>query len=152
MRNKKKKIMKRILYILIFIIIILIATYNYFYGKTKYISGGIKITSTCTLEQTANEGEQTNQEEPKKALFTLLLKGITRDEFLQKYDVLEISVNGENVNLENAEYIHLNKALSIRVHSENYKEGNIIEMTLKDKSKLQEIKKRLYNTTEIVVE
>ena len=77
---------------------------------------------------------------------------VKRDDFLAEYEVTEITINGEKVNLQGIVYRHLNKALSIRMHSENYnlEEGNVIMISVRDKNSGQIITKRLYHTTEVL--
>ena len=85
-------------------------------------------------------------------LFILFIEGIKRDDFLAEYEVVEYSINGEKINLEEITYRHLNNALSIRTHSENYnlEEGNIIIISVKEKESGQILTRRLYHNTEVI--
>ena len=58
----------------------------------------------------------------------------------------------EELGLEEVTYRHLNNALSIRMHSSNYnlEEGNVIMISVREKSSGQILTRRLYHETEIV--
>ena len=152
LENKRKK--KRIIIgVVIAIAIILIAlgmTYIHFYGNYKYIRADIKISSSSKLY---SNSEPTKPEDiGEGALFIINIEGIKRDDFLAEYEVLEISVNDEQINLEEITYRHLNKALSIRLHSDKYNidKGNVVIISIREKNSGQIITKRLYHTTEVV--
>jgi len=149
-KRRKKKVLMTIGIIVIAIIVGLIATYDHLYGNKGYIRADVKISSSSKLYQ--NSEPQNAEDIGEGALFILYIDGIKRDDFLAEYEVTEITINGEKVDLENVTYRHLNKALSIRIHSENYKieEGNVVIISVKEKSTGQIITKRLYHTTEVI--
>lgn len=149
-KTRKKKIIIGIVIVIIAIIIGLVAAYDHIYGNKGYIRADVKISSSSKLY--SNSEPEDPQDVGEGALFILYIDGIKRDDFLAEYEVTEININGEQVNLENVTYRHLNKALSIRMHSKNYKleEGNVIIISIKEKNSGQIITKRLYHTTDVV--
>ena len=150
-RKKRKKNGLMIVAIIIIAIIVgAIAAYDHLYGNKGYIRADIKISSSSKLYE--NSEPENEEDLGEGALFILYIDGIKRDDFLAEYEVTEITINEEKVNLENVTYRHLNKALSIRMHSENYKleEGNVVIISLREKSSGQIITKRLYHTTEVI--
>ena len=123
---------------------------NYFYGNKGYIRADVKISSSSKLYSKMQP--QNEEDIGEGALFILFIDGIKRDDFLAEYEVTEIKINDENVDLEKVTYRHLNKALSIRMHSNNYnlEDGNIIVISIKDKNSGQILKRRLYHQTEVL--
>lgn len=149
-KKRKKKVLITIGIIIIAMIVGAIATYDHLYGNKGYIRADVKISSSSKLYESS---EPQNEEDiGEGALFILYIDGIKRDDFLAEYEVTEISINGEKVDVENVTYRHLNKALSIRMHSENYnlEEGNVVIISIREKSSGQIITKRLYHNTEVI--
>lgn len=148
-RKKKRRIIGLIIFIAI-IVIALVAAYDYFYGNKGYIRADVKIYSSSKLY--SNSTPENSEDAGKGALFILYIDGIKRDEFLAKYEVMDITINGENVDLNQITYRHLNNALSIRVYSENYnlEKGNIVVISIKDKNSGQILTRRLHHKTELV--
>lgn len=151
---EKKRKKKRITYLLISVIVIIIfatvVALNYFYGNKGYIRADVKISSSSKLY--SNSDPKDSEDVGEGALFILYIEGIKRDDFLAEFEVKEITINGEQVNLEEVTYRHLNNALSIRMHSSNYnlEEGNVIMISVREKSSGQILTRRLYHETEIV--
>ena len=124
--------------------------YSYFYGNKGYIRADVKVSSSSKLY--SNSDPIDAEDVGEGALFILYIEGIKRDDFLAEYEVTEITINGEKVNLEEVTYRHLNNALSIRMHSENYnlEEGNTVIISVKEKSSGQILTRRLHHETEVV--
>jgi len=151
---EKKRKKKRIAFIALIAICIIafasIMTFRYFYGNNKHLAGDIKITSSSKLY---SETQPTDIEDiGDGALFIIFIDGIKKNDFLAQYEVLEISINDEKVNLEEVTYRHLNNSLSIRLHSENYtlEKGNTVKISIRQKESGRIINKRLYHTTEVL--
>lgn len=149
-KKRRKKIIIVMAIVIIAIIIGAVSAYDYFYGNKGYISADVTITSSSKLY--SNSVPEDSEDVGEGALFILYIDGIKRDDFLAQYEVTEITINGEKVDLEKVTYRHLNKALSIRMYSDNYEleKGNVIVISIKEKSRGQIITKRLYHTTEVV--
>lgn len=149
---EKKANRKRIILIamiaLAVIVVAVIVTLNHFYGNKGYIRADVKIYSSSKLF--SNTEPENAEDIGNGALFILYIDGIKRDDFLAEYEVTELTINGEKIDLEKVTYRHLNKALSIRFHSENYdlEKGNVVIISIKDKNSGQIITKRLYHHTE----
>jgi len=149
-KRKRRRIITIVLVIITLVIMTLGMTYVHFYGNYKYIRADIKISSSSKLYSNSDPAD--TEDVGEGALFIILLEGIKRDDFLEQYEVLDITVNGEKIDLEKVIYRHLNNALSIRMHTKNYyvDDGNVVIISVKEKSKGHIITKRLYNTTEVV--
>ena len=149
-KKRKKKVLIGIAVVIAILIIGALVAVDHFYGNKGYIRADVTISSSSKLY--SNSEPENVEDVGEGALFILYIDGIKRDDFLAEYEVTEITINGEQVNLENVTYRHLNKALSIRMHSENYKldEGNVIIISIKEKNSGHIITKRLYHTTEVV--
>lgn len=149
-KKRKKIIIISIIVAIVAILISLIFIYNYFYGNKGYIRGDVTITSSSKLY--LNSDPDDIEDVGEGALFILYIEGIKRDNFLDEYEVTEISVNGNKIDLENVTYRHLNKALSIRFHNENYdlEKGNSIIIEIKQKNNDYTLTRRLYHKTEIL--
>lgn len=149
-KRKRKRIILVLTIIATIIVITLVATYNYFYGNKGYIRADVKISSSSKLY--SNSDPENAEDVGEGALFILFIDGIKRDDFLAEYEVVEFSINGEKINLEEITYRHLNNALSIRTHSENYnlEEGNVIIISVKEKESGQILTRRLYHNTEVI--
>lgn len=149
-KRKKKRIIIGIIIFILIIVVALVATYDYFYGNKGYIRADVKISSSSKLY--SNSDPEDAEDVGEGALFILYIDGIKRDDFLAEYEVTEISINGENVDLDKVTYRHLNNALSIRIHSENYnlEKGNIVIISVKEKNSGQILTRRLYHETDVV--
>lgn len=149
-KRKKKRITLGIVISLVIIIFAALVTLNHFYGNKAYIRADIKISSSSKLY--SNSEPEDSRDIGEGALFILYVDGIKRSDFLEQYEVLEISINEQKVNLEQITYRHLNNALSIRMHSENYnlEEGNVVVISVKEKNSGQILTRRLYHKTEVV--
>ena len=149
-KRKKKRLILGIVIASVIIAFAVFVTINYFYGNKAYIRADIKISSSSKLY--SNSEPEDSEDIGEGALFILYIDGIKKSDFLEQYEVLEISINEQQVNLEQVTYRHLNNALSIRMHSENYKleEGNVIIISVKEKSSGQILTRRLYHNTEVV--
>ena len=149
-KRKRKRLILAILIILAILAVVGVMTYRYYRGNEKHIRADVIISSSSKLY---SNSEPVNLEDVGEgALFILYIKGIKRDDFLAEYEVLEISINQEKVDTNNVTYRHLNNALSIRMHSENYnlEDGNVVIISLKEKNSGNTITKRLYHTTEVI--
>lgn len=151
--EKKAKKKRRMLVLIITIAIIIfsaIVTLNHFYGNKGYIRADVKISSSSKLY--SNSEPEDSEDIGEGALFILFIDGIKRDDFLAEYEVTELTINGEKVDLESLTYRHLNKALSIRVHNTNYnlEEGNVVVISVKEKESGQILTRRLYHKTEVL--
>lgn len=149
-KRKRKRIIISAIIAIGIIIFATIVTLNYFYGNKGYIRADVKISSSSKLY--SNSDPKDPEDVGEGALFILYIEGIKRDDFLAEYEVKEITINGEKVDLEEITYRHLNNALSIRMHSENYnlEEGNVVMILLREKSSGQILKRRLYHETEVI--
>lgn len=149
-KRKKKRIIIGIIIFILIIVVALVETYDYFYGNKGYIRADVKISSSSKLY--SNSDPEDAEDVGEGALFILYIDGIKRDDFLAEYEVMGISINGENIDLDKVTYRHLNNALSIRIHSENYnlEEGNIVIISVKEKSSGQILTRRLYHETDVV--
>ena len=149
-KRKKKRLILTILIILAILAITGIMTYRNYNGNRKHIRADVTISSSSKLY---SNSEPKNQEDVGNgALFILYIEGIKRDDFLAEYEVLEITINDQKVDLANITYRHLNNALSIRMHSENYslEDRNVVVISLKEKNSGNTITKRLYHNTEVI--
>ncbi len=149
-RNIKKAIIITSAIFILAVLIVAIFTIHHFFGNNKYITADVKISSSSKLYQ--NSDPEDIEDVGEGALFIIRVAGIKRDDFLEKYEVMEIDINGEKVNLDDAIYKHLNKAFSIKVHSKNYnlEKGNSILISIKEKQSGNILRKRLYHKTDIV--
>ena len=149
-KRKKKRIMLGVLIVIAIITFTAVVALNHFYGNKGYIRADVKISSSSKLY--SNSDPENSEDVGEGALFILYIEGIKRDDFLAEYEVTEITINGEKINLDEVTYRHLNKALSIRMHSENYnlEEGNVIIVSVREKSSGQILKRRLFHETEIL--
>lgn len=149
-KRKKKRIVCGIITIIVIIVVAALVVLNYFYGNKAYLRGDVKIYSSSKVYLNSEPEDSENVGEG--ALFILYIDGIKRDKFLAEYEVNEININNEIINLENITYRHLNNALSIRLHSENYnlEKGNVVIISIKEKSSGLIMTKRLYHTTEVL--
>ena len=149
-KRKKKRIILGVIISLVIVVFAVLVTLNYYHGNKAYIRADVKIYSSSKLY--SNSDPEDAQDVGEGALFILYIDGIKRDDFLAEYEVTEISINGEKVDLNEITYRHLNKALSIRIHSENYnlEKGNTIIISVKEKSSGQTLTRRLYHKTEVI--
>lgn len=149
-KRKRKRIMIAVIIAIAVIIVALVVAYNYFYGNKGYIRADVKISSSSKLY--SNSDPEDAEDVGKGALFILYIDGIKRDDFLAEYEVIEININGKKVDLQEVTYRHLNNALSIRIHSEDYdlEKGNTIVISVKEKNSGQILTRRLYHKTEVV--
>lgn len=149
-KAKKKRLIFLVISVIVIIIFSALVTLNHFYGNKGYIRADVKISSSSKLY--SNTEPEDIEDVGDGALFILFIDGIKRDDFLAEYEVTELTINGEQVDLEKLTYRHLNKALSIRVHSENYnlEEGNVIIISVKEKESGQILTRRLYHETEVL--
>jgi len=149
-KRKRKRIILGVVIIIAIIIATLVMTYRHFYGNEKHLRADITISSSSKLY--SNSEPENTDDIGEGALFILYIDGIKKDDFLDEYEVLDISVNEEKIDLTTITYRHLNKALSIRMHTENYRldEGNVVTISVRDRKSGQTITKRLYHTTEVV--
>ena len=151
--DKKHKRRRRILIltsILVMVVCAVLGILGYYYGNKAYLRADVKIYSSSKIY---SDSEPKSEEDiGEGALFILLVEGIKRDDFLSEYEVLEISINGENIDLSKVTYRHLNNALSMRMHSEKYdlEKGNVIIVSVKDKNSGQILTKRLFHKTEVL--
>lgn len=149
-KRKRKRIILGVIITIAIIAFAAVVTLNHYYGNKGYIRADVKISSSSKLY--SNSDPEDSEDVGEGALFILYIEGIKRDDFLAEYEVTEITINGEQVDLEEVTYRHLNNALSIRMHSGNYnlEEGNVIMVSVREKSSGQILKRRLYHETEIV--
>ena len=151
--EKKQKRRRRVLALVVILAIAVFAvivTIGYYYGNKAYLRADVKIYSSSKLY--SNSEPKDEEDIGEGALFILLVEGIKRDDFLSEYEVTEISINGENVDLGKVTYRHLNNALSIRMHSEKYdlENGNVVIISVKDKNSGQILTRRLFHNTEVL--
>ena len=149
-KRKRKRLILGIIITLAIIAFAAIVVLSYYYGNKGYIRADVKISSSSKLYETT---EPTDAEDiGEGALFILYIDGIKRDDFLAEYEITEITINDEPVDLQNVTYRHLNKALSVRMHSTNYnlEKGNVIIVSIRDKDSGQILTRRLYHTTEVI--
>ena len=146
-KRKRKRIILAITIVIAIALFTALVTYNHFYGNKGYIKADIKVSSSSKLYSNSDV-----EDIEEGATFIFYIEGIKRDEFLAEYDVTEIIINGEKVDLEKITYRHLNNALSIRVNSKNYnlEKGNTVVISVKDKSTGQILTRRLHHKTEVV--
>lgn len=149
-KRKRKRIIFSTIIVIGIIIFSAIVALNYFYGNKGYIRANVKISSSSKLY--LNSDPEDVDDVGEGAVFILYIEGIKRDDFLAEYEVTELTINGEKIDLEKLTYRHLNNALSIRVHSKNYnlEDGNIIMISVKEKSSGQILNRRLYHETEVI--
>ncbi len=150
-KRKRKRIIFGIVCVIAIIIGVAVMTYRHFYGNEKHLRADITISSSSKLY--SNSEPENVEDIGEGALFILYIEGIKRDDFLAQYEVMEISINDEIIDLNTVTYRHLNNALSIRMHSTNYTsdgKGNVVEISVKEKKNNQKITKRLYNITEVI--
>lgn len=149
-KSKKKRLILGLIITAIIIMFSALVTLNHFYGNKGYIRADVKISSSSKLY--SNSEPEDIEDIGEGALFILFVDGIKRDDFLAEYEVTEITINGEQVDLEKVTYRHLNKALSIRVHSENYnlEDGNVVIISVKEKESGQILTRRLQHKTEVL--
>ena len=149
-KSKKKRLIVGLIITAIIIMFSALVTLNHFYGNKGYIRADVKISSSSKLY--SNSEPEDIEDIGEGALFILFVDGIKRDDFLAEYEVTEITINGEQVDLEKVTYRHLNKALSIRVHSENYnlEDGNVVIISVKEKESGQILTRRLQHKTEVL--
>ena len=149
-KANKKRLILIATSILAIIVVAALVTLTHFYGNKAYIRADVKIYSSSKLY--SNTEPEDIEDVGNGALFILFIDGIKRDDFLAEYEVTELTINGTNIDLENVTYRHLNNALSIRFHNENYnlEEGNVVIISVKDKNSGQIITKRLYHKTEVL--
>lgn len=146
-KRKRKRITLAITIISVVLLFTFIVLYTYFYGNKGYIRADVKVSSSSKLYSNSDE-----EDIGEGALFIFYIEGIKRDDFLAEYDVTEIIINGEIIDLEKITYRHLNNALSIRVNSENYnlEKGNTVVISVKDKTTGQILTRRLHHKTEVI--
>lgn len=146
-KRKRKRIILAITIVIAIALFTALVTYNHFYGNKGYIKADIKVSSSSKLYSNSDV-----EDIEEGATFIFYIEGIKRDEFLAEYDVTEIIINGEKVDLEKITYRHLNNALSIRVNSKNYnlEKGNTVVISVKDKTTGQILTRRLHHKTEVI--
>lgn len=149
-KAKRKRLIIGLIITVVIIVFSALVTYNHFYGNKGYIKADVKISSSSKLY--SNSEPESEEDVGEGALFILYIEGIKRDDFLAEYEVKEITINGEKIDIEKLTYRHLNNALSIRMNSENYnlEEGNSIIISVKEKHTGQIITRRLYHKTEVL--
>ena len=149
-KRKRKRVIFGVIIIIAIIIITLGIVYNHYYGNKGYIRADVKISSSSKLY--SNSEPEDAEDIGEGALFILYIEGIKRDDFLAEFEVMEITINEEKVELDKITYRHLNNALSMRIHSENYnlENGNVIVISVKEKNSGQVLTRRLYHKTEVV--
>ena len=149
-KRKRKRLMLILTVIAAILVVAGIMAFRNYRGNRKHIRADVIISSSSKLY--SNSEPKNPEDVGQGALFILYIEGIKRDDFLAEYEVLEISINEEEIDTNNITYRHLNNALSIRMHSENYNldDGNIVIIKLKEKKTGNTITERLYHTTEVV--
>lgn len=149
-KTKKKRLILGLIIAIIIIVFSALVTLNHFYGNKGYIRADVKISSSSKLY--SNSEPEDIEDVGEGALFILFIDGIKRDDFLAEFEVIELTINGEKVETEKLTYRHLNKALSIRFHSENYnlEKGNAVVISVKEKESGQILTRRLYHETEVI--
>ena len=149
-KRKRKRLIIALVVILAILSVVGVMAYRNYRGNRKHIRADVIISSSSKLY--SNSEPKNIEDVGEGALFILYIEGIKRDDFLAEYEVLEISINEEKIDINNITYRHLNNALSIRMHSENYnlEEGNVVVISLKEKDTGNTITERLYHTTEVI--
>ena len=149
-KRKRKRLMLILSVIVAILVVIGIMAFRNYRGNRKHIRADVIISSSSKLY--LNSEPKSAEDSGEGALFILYIEGIKRDNFLAEYEVLEISINQEKIDINNITYRHLNNALSIRMHSENYNldDGNVVIISLKEKKTGNTITERLYHTTEVI--
>jgi hypothetical protein len=149
-KRKRKRVIFGVTIVIAIIIITLGIVYNHYYGNKGYIRADVKISSSSKLY--SNSEPEDTEDIGEGALFILYVEGIKRDDFLAEFEVEELSINGEKVELNQITYRHLNNALSMRIHSQNYnlEKGNTIVISVKEKNSGQILTRRLYHETEVI--
>jgi len=148
-KRKRKRLIIAILIIIASIATLGIMTYRHYRGNNKHLTAEIEVTSSSILYSETQPEDI--EDVGEGALFIIKLSGIKREDFLAEYEVQEISINEEIIDLSKVTYRHLNNALSIRMHTEKYllEKGNSVILKVKQKSSGQIFTERLYNTTEV---